>query len=62
MPIYSYKCEDCGEEFDLLVGVTADSEKLICKKCSSENLKRIYSAFGVGKNVPNNSSACAGST
>jgi putative FmdB family regulatory protein len=62
MPIYTYKCKDCGEEFDLLVGVTSDSEKLICKECGSENLKRIYSAFEVGKNASSNSSACVDST
>ena len=62
MPIYTYKCEECGEEFDLLVGVVADSDRLTCKKCGSENLKRTYSAFGIRKNPPNNSSACAGST
>jgi len=62
MPIYTYKCKDCGEEFDLLVRIVAESEKLVCKKCSSENLKRIYSAFGVGKNSSGNSSACADPT
>jgi len=49
MPIYTYKCEDCEEEFDLLVGVSANPDKLECQKCGSVNIKRIFSAFGVSK-------------
>lgn len=58
MPIYTYRCKDCGEEFDLLVGVVADSEKLKCKKCGSENLQRLFSGFGVGKGGSKSSSTC----
>ena len=28
MPIYTYICNECGEKFDLLVGVTAQQEEL----------------------------------
>jgi len=58
VPIYTYKCEDCGEEFDLLIGVVADSDKLKCKKCSSRKLKRIFSGFGIGGNKSGGSSSC----
>lgn len=46
MPVYSYKCEDCGAEFDLLVGVGRGDEELKCQKCGSKNLKRLLSSFG----------------
>jgi putative FmdB family regulatory protein len=62
MPIYTYKCQDCGEEFDLLVGVVAEKEKLKCKKCDSDNLKRIFSAFGVGRSTSTSGPACSGPT
>ena len=47
MPIYFYECEDCGEKFEILVGVVNSSKKLICPKCKSENLKKLLSTFGV---------------
>lgn len=55
MPIYTFICEDCGEKFDLLIGVTADQEEYKCKKCNSANIKRTLSTFSVGtsNNVSN---------
>ncbi len=48
MPIYTYICNECGEKFDLLVGVTAQQEELKCKKCNSRNIKKSLSTFSVG--------------
>jgi len=48
MPIYSYICKNCGEGFDLLVGVTSDDTELKCKKCKSNDVKKIISSFSVG--------------
>ncbi len=33
MPIFSYNCQKCNNEFELLVGVTADKADLECPKC-----------------------------
>ena len=49
MPIYTFACKDCGEKFDLLVGVTAEKEELKCKKCGSKNIAKEISGFSVGK-------------
>jgi putative FmdB family regulatory protein len=48
MPIYSYKCKDCGEQFDLLVGMTAEKAQLKCSKCNSKNIEKVISTFSVG--------------
>jgi len=48
MPIYSYICRDCKEKFDLFIGISGKDEKLICKKCGSKNIQKIFSSFGVG--------------
>lgn len=48
MPVYTYICKDCGEKFDLLMGVTSEKPELKCKKCNSENIERLLSAFSVG--------------
>ena len=39
MPIYEFKCNDCGHEFELLV---FHDEELCttCKKCNSDNLSK----------------------
>jgi putative FmdB family regulatory protein len=57
MPIYEYKCKDCGEIFDFLV--IKKSEKPKCKKCGSVNLEKHFSAFGVRKgDSSSGSSSC----
>ncbi len=48
MPIYTYVCKDCGEQFDLLVGVTSKKAELKCKKCSSRNIQKIIGSFSIG--------------
>ncbi|MDP8216827.1 MAG: zinc ribbon domain-containing protein [Candidatus Kaelpia imicola] len=48
MPIYTYLCKECGEKFDLLVGVISKKVELKCKKCSSKKIEKIFSAFSVG--------------
>lgn len=43
MPIYEYKCEDCGTEFEALVKST--SEKVACVKCSGRKVAKKLSVF-----------------
>ncbi len=43
MPIYEYKCSDCGHLMDALQGVN-DSPLTDCPACSGTNLKRLISA------------------
>ncbi|GBD97187.1 MAG TPA: zinc ribbon domain-containing protein [Nitrospirae bacterium] len=45
MPIYEYKCIDCEEDFEELVsGMDPD---VSCPKCSSRNIKKKLSLFGM---------------
>jgi len=48
MPIYTYICKDCGEKFDLLIGITSEETELKCKKCGGKNIEKILSSFSVG--------------
>jgi len=48
MPLYSYICKDCGEKFDLLIGVSSRNPELRCKKCGSKNIEKTFAAFKVG--------------
>lgn len=43
MPIYEYKCQDCGKVSEFLVGVSKDVAKIRCNFCKSHNLKKMFS-------------------
>ena len=45
MPIYSYKCENCGEIFDKL-GKAGGNGKVKCVKCNSDT-QRVFSPVGI---------------
>ncbi|OPX30811.1 MAG: hypothetical protein B1H08_00695 [Candidatus Omnitrophica bacterium 4484_171] len=62
MPVYTYVCNDCGEKFDLLVGVTSKKAKLKCKNCNSTNIKKAFGSFSVGAPGHNSSSGPSCST
>lgn len=47
MPIFSYICKDCGNNFDLLIGVTKERDELKCNKCKSAKIEKVFSTFGV---------------
>ena len=40
MPIYEYRCEACGHEFEALV---RKNDVPTCEKCKSEKLERLLS-------------------
>ncbi len=42
MPLYDFKCLDCGKEREILV--TLSDEKPACADCGSENLEKMISA------------------
>ena len=58
MPIYTYICKDCGERFDVLLGVTLEKKEVKCEKCNSKNIQRALSSFTVGG--PNNKTGSQG--
>jgi len=41
MPIFEFQREDCGEVFEELI-LGNDSDKVICKKCKSSNVKKLF--------------------
>ena len=48
MPIYTYICKDCGEKFDLLIGISSEKIELKCNKCASKNIEKTFGSFSVG--------------
>ena len=47
MPIYEYRCETCGEGFELFVRSTAGKAPPTCPKCGSQKVQKAISLFGV---------------
>jgi len=43
MPIFEYKCEECGAVFEKLVH--SSDEKVECDKCSSDHVDKLFSSF-----------------
>lgn len=61
MPLIDYKCKKCNEEFFEIVN--SNSEKIVCPKCKSEEVERVYKGKFYGKNGGNcsgNCSSCGG--
>jgi len=48
MPIYEYRCQECGEEFEKLVRSSTDADKVECPRCHQVHVKRLLSLFGLG--------------
>ncbi len=46
MPIYEYRCEDCGHSFDKFVRSMFSSIDLECPHCHSKRCKKSISLFG----------------
>jgi len=50
MPIYEYKCEDCGTKFEKLVRRSAEASGLVCPSCGEKHLKQEFSTFAAHAN------------
>jgi len=45
MPIYEYRCEDCGTKFEKLIRRTSDVPELSCPSCGQKRLRQELSTF-----------------
>ena len=45
MPIYEYRCDDCGHELEALQKI-ADAALTDCPECDQSSLKKLISAVG----------------
>lgn len=58
MPIFEYRCKECGNLFEKLV---RGKERVSCPECSSRKLTKLFSTFGVksgDKFTPSGGSSC----
>lgn len=45
MPIYEYKCQDCGSTFEKLVRRSSEVAELECPSCGQKHLRQELSTF-----------------
>ena len=45
MPIYEYRCSECGEKFEKLVRFSASTSEVECPKCGGRKVDKLISAF-----------------
>ncbi|HHQ49654.1 MAG TPA: zinc ribbon domain-containing protein [Acidobacteria bacterium] len=67
MPIYEYRCNDCGKVFSKLQRMGATADGVTCPACGSANVERKVSSFasassGSGVSTGASGSSCSGFT
>lgn len=63
MPIFEYRCRECGAKFEKIVRSTA--ERVTCESCQSRKVEQLLSVFAVsggsasaGASAASESDAC----
>jgi len=62
MPIYEYRCQDCGSQFEALRSMKDADTNIHCDKCSSHKTRRVLSTCYArvdGDSSRSGSSGCA---
>jgi putative FmdB family regulatory protein len=58
MPIYTYKCQKCGAQFDFLMGVGKGDDKPQCPQCKAKDVEKVFAPFGVRTGSSSGDSSC----
>lgn len=48
MPMYEYRCRQCGEDYEELRRMQDADRDLKCPICGAEEIERLLSAFATG--------------
>jgi len=57
MPIYDYRCDDCGASYDVFHKVREVVEDVVCPSCHSSKHTRLISAPSIRMNSTTSKSA-----
>ncbi len=58
MPIYEYRCKECGAEFEKMVRLSEADRSPLCPECGSPDTRKQITIFA----SPNSSSSTQGSS
>ena len=59
MPIYEYRCQECGEVTEALVPMGGDAD-VACRKCGSRKVERKFSTFAARSSSSSSTSGGSG--
>ena len=59
MPLYEYRCQACGDEFEILRGLNDKDEDVKCPKCGEKKTEKLLSACCAVKGESSSASAGA---
>lgn len=45
MPVFEYRCKDCGHVFEYFIIGSGDEHVIKCEKCGSQNVEKNFSSF-----------------
>ena len=60
MPLYTYQCHDCHEQFELRRSMSQVHDALNCQLCGSQNTSKVFHAIAVIGSGSQSRSATAG--
>lgn len=63
MPIYEYRCNQCGNVFDAIRSMSAADQSIACEKCASKETSRLLSkcyTHSQGGAIAGQKSTCGG--
>ncbi len=52
MPIYEYRCKECGNDFSRLQKIGAGNDGVKCPKCEGKSVERLLSSFASTSGSP----------
>ena len=59
MPIYEYRCDDCGTDFEKFLRSMFSKEAIICPDCGGEQVTKAFSLFGSTSSSSGSASSAA---
>ena len=58
MPIYEYRCNECGKVFSRLQKVGATADGVVCPECGSSAVDRMLSTFASASSSAGTGAPC----
>ncbi len=61
MPLYEYRCPECGHRFEVLQKMGQGAEGLFCPHCGAAKVEKQFSTFAAAAGAGASAGAAAGS-
>lgn len=62
MPVYDYKCRQCGAEFEKFLRSLAAADSVQCKKCGSARVEKLVTCCAISSGGKSESAGSSGSS